>query len=260
LDTIEQAVQVLNISPPQIHIKAKFIAVPIEQLAALERQVGITPPDAPEQTDMLLTTPQTKVFLKALESSADVDLVNEASVTTLSGRQTQIQIMREVSEPTNKQSFQVIGQFANSEAHLTNPPPFSVELDVLSCAHWFASSSSHPDDPTIQISGKALAIEFLGYDAPETPRRLDTHLDAQGDTVVNGPRPGQLPLPRFRVRELTFNNTVYDGQTLVLCRLPADAEKANGVAGQSKKLLLVLITPTLIDPAGNRIHAEEGGK
>jgi hypothetical protein len=58
LDTIEQAVQVLNISPPQIHIKTKFIAVPIEQLAELELETGINPSHTREQIEMILTVPQ----------------------------------------------------------------------------------------------------------------------------------------------------------------------------------------------------------
>jgi type II secretory pathway component GspD/PulD (secretin) len=251
LDVIEQAVQVLNVSPPQIHIKAKFIAVPSEQLVALERQAGINPPDAPEQTEMLLTAPQTKVFLKALESNSDVDLVSEASVTTLSGRQTLIEVLPDSSElaMTNRQPFLDLGRIENSGSLQTNPPPVGVQLEI--------SPSAHADYSTIQLLGKAVATEFLGFDAPETPRRMDTHLDLQGDTVVNGSRPGQLPLPRFRARTLTFNNTVYDGQTLVLSRIPADAAKSKDVAGQTKKTLLVLITPTLIDPAGNRINKQD---
>jgi hypothetical protein len=180
--------------------------------------------------------PQTKVLLKALESNSDVDLVSEASVTTLSGRQTEIQVLPDGAEMAQRQ---VMGPL------LTNLPPFGVQLDIL--------PSAHGDDPAIQISGKAVATEFLGFDSPGTlvPTNWDTRLP-NGDAVATGQ--SAQPVPHFRLRELTFNNTVYDGQTLVLCRLPADPEKSNGVAGQSKKFLLVLITPTLIDPAGNRIH------
>jgi hypothetical protein len=119
--------------------------------------------------------------------------------------------------------------------------------------------AAHAADPTIQISGKAKATEFLGYDNPGilALTNWDTRL-LKGDAVVIGQSLPQIP--HFRVRELTFNNTVCDGQTLLLGNLHSDVEKPKGVVGQTTKSLLVLITPTLIDAAGNRIHAEEGGK
>jgi beta-lactamase regulating signal transducer with metallopeptidase domain len=238
LDTIEQAVQVLNISPPQIHIKAKFIEVPREQLAELELETGINPTRRRDQTEMIFTVPQTKVLLKALESNSEVEIVGEASVTTLSGRQTEIQVLSDAAEMAQRQVMAPL---------LTNLPPVGVTLDI--------SPSAQVNDPTIQLSGKAVATDFLGIDnpGPLAPTNWDTRL-LNGDAVVIG-QPAQ-PLPHFRVRELTFNNTVYDGQTLVLCRLAAGVDNSKAGAGRSKKFLLVLITPTLIDPAGNRIYKE----
>jgi beta-lactamase regulating signal transducer with metallopeptidase domain len=251
LDTIEQAVQILNITPPQIHIKAKFIAVPVEQLAELELEVGVNPANTRKQGEMILSAPLTQAFLKVLESNSDVDLVNEASVTTLSGRQTEIQVMPDVSDlaQTNKQSFLGIGKIANSGSLPTNPPPFGLTLDIY--------PSAHAADPTIQISGKAVATEFLGYDSPGAlmiPTNWDTRL-LKGDAVVIGQ--SALPIPHFRVREHSFDCTVYDGQTLLLGSTPSNAQKKDAAAGRSEKSLLVLITTTLIDPAGNRIHRED---
>lgn len=249
LDTIEQAVQVLNITPPQIHIKAKFFAVPTEQLAALELEGGIYPAGA--QTEKILTAPLAKAFLKALESNSNVDLIAESSVTTLSGRQTEVQVVSDVSDPaqTNNQSFLGFGKIANLGSLPTNPPPAGVTLDIYPFAH--------ADEPTIQISGKAVATEFLGFDSPGPfmiQRNWDTRL-LKGDAVVIGQ--SATPIPHFRVREHTFASIVYDGQTLLLGSMPSNVENKNSATGQSQKSLLVLITPTLIDPAGNRIYKDD---
>ena len=68
-------------------------------------------------------------------------------------------------------------------------------------------------------------------------------------------------LPGFRVRQMTTTLNLWDNQTAVLGGLP-ERDYINGkeVADKSKssdKELLVLITATLVDPAGNRIHSDD---
>src|ERR1022692_430844 len=90
--------------------------------------------------------------------------------------------------------------------------------------------------------------EFLGYDDPLK-------------VLPNGMK---SPLPHFRVREMATSAIVWDGQTVVLSRLPqTDVVTSNGTtstnatAEDPKRNLFVLITPTLIDRAGNRIHTDD---
>lgn len=243
LDTIEQAVQVLNITPPQIHIKAKFIAVPTELMSELQLEVPLY---VPGHDNVVLSAAQRQVFLKALQSNKDVEILSESSVTTLSGRQAEIQIVSEPFGAGGTNSQPVVPGFV-PEPRLTNPPP-SIQLDVVAYAG--------RDDGKIQISGKASATEFLGYDSPDPlkPTNWDTRL-LRGDAVITG-QPNS-PLPHFRTHEHTFTCIVGDGQTLVLGNAAPNTNSPNTVAGQSVKSLLVLITPTLIDPAGNRIHKED---
>jgi hypothetical protein len=70
------------------------------------------------------------------------------------------------------------------------------------------------------------------------------------------------PHPRMRVRQLHQVAIVTDGQTLMLGR-PTDmtthvdknGKEIGGLTTEKKKDLLVFLTTTLIDSAGNPIHS-----
>ena len=85
-----------------------------------------------------------------------------------------------------------------------------------------------------------------------------------------------LPLPHLRVRQVTTTAMVWDGQTIVLGGLMSESvtkfRDKVPVLGDlpwvgrlfrsesdvsQKKNLVIFVTPTLIDPAGNRLHSEE---
>jgi type II secretory pathway component GspD/PulD (secretin) len=106
------------------------------------------------------------------------------------------------------------------------------------------------DGYTIDLNVTASVIAFLGYDTT---------------TETNRPQPG------FRVQKIKTTANLWDNQTLVLGNLKSDfiggdgqiqnesaffqdAEKKNGIAD---KELLVFITATIVDPAGNRVHTED---
>ncbi len=85
-----------------------------------------------------------------------------------------------------------------------------------------------------------------------------------------------LPLPRLSLRQVTTSCNVYDGQTVVLGGLITEnvnkikdkipvlgdlpfvgrlfrSESQNSV----KRNLMIFVTPTIIDPAGNRVHSDD---
>jgi len=115
---------------------------------------------------------------------------------------------------------------------------------------------------TLNLSGTVTG--FLGYDDP-------------GQVEPNAMT--ALPLPHFRFRQVNALEEVPDGQTLLLVGLvdEADTQKLRAkvpVLGdipmlgrlfqsessvRSKKHLLIFVTPTLIEPGGNRIHREGDG-
>jgi general secretion pathway protein D len=115
--------------------------------------------------------------------------------------------------------------------------------------------------------------EFLGYDDPGG--FVPTAQGAAGSTVGT-PITAQLPLPRIRTRVIATTATVWDGQTIVLGGLMAeDVSKFKDkipvigdlpVVGRffrsearstTKRNLVVFVSPTIIDPAGNRVHTDE---
>lgn len=138
----------------------------------------------------------------------------------------------------------------------TVPVPLGPTLDVL--PHVSA------DGYTIQMNLIPTMTEFLGYE--ETP------YTAQVGTIETLP----YPLPSFRVRQVTTTAIVWDGQTIMLGGLIS--EKVNKIkdkvpvlgdlplvgrlfrsesSSTKKKNLVIFVTPTIIDPAGNRIHTED---
>lgn len=115
--------------------------------------------------------------------------------------------------------------------------------------------------------------EFGGYDdpGPFVPKAQLAAQSTVGTTVT-----GALPLPRIRVRQVTTSAIVWDGQTIVLGGLITEnlarVKDKVPVLGDmplvgrlfrsessvsQKKNLVIFVTPTIIDPAGNRLHTDE---
>lgn len=137
--------------------------------------------------------------------------------------------------------------------------PFGATLDVIP----YVSADGY----SVQMSIVPTLSEFLGY---------DTEFANTFRTVVGNQEVQPTPLPNFRVRQVVTSATVWDGQTIVLGGLIAEnvsktkdkvpvlgdipflgrlfrSEKSLSV----KKNLVIFVTPTIIDPAGNRIFDKE---
>ncbi len=345
LDIIEQAMQVLNIAPPQVNIKAKFIEISQNDTRALGfdwflgnvlmnngrmgLQGGTAPtyngqPTAanPEGTfpgsvangtafpvsgtdqilssglrnltapagqttipavatfSSILTDPQFRVVVRALEQRDGTDLLNEASVTTLSGRQTEIQVVDQrqiVIAPNLNQTgtgggggltgTTGGGAVATTLNYSTASLPFGPTLDVIP----YVSA----DGFTIQMTIIPTITEFLGYDDPGgfVPQAQSVSGGAGG---VGIPITGQLPLPHYRLRQVTTSCIVWDGQTVVLGGLiTEDVTKLKDkvpilgdlplvgrffrseASSTKKKNLMIFVTPTIIDPSGNPYHTQD---
>ena len=199
----------------------------------------------------VLAPSRTREFLHDLESKPGADVLSESQVTTLSGRQAQIQVV---------DMKQITVAITNGVAQ-TQPFPLGPTLDTVPYAD--------PDGYTIQMTLAPSLVEFLGYDDPGP-------FVIQSTNSTSGPLTAQLPLPHFRVRQASVSTTVWDGHTVVICGLTAvDVVRVKDkvpVLGDLpligrlfssetnrslKKRLIVLVTPTLVDPAGNRVHPEE---
>lgn len=226
----------------------------------------------------ILTDPQFRVVLKAIENRDGVDLLNEGQVTTLSGRQAQIQVSEVKTIVTgidNQQGNQggttatTGGGTVNQAAAATfvqpttSPVPLGPVIDVL--------PTVSADGYTIQMTIIPTLTEFVGYDLATAATFVPTAITGTGQSINS-----VLPLPIFRVRQLTTSCSVWDGQTIVLGGLISDnvvkikdkvpflgdlpfmGKLFTSESSQTtKKNLVIFVTPRIIDPAGNPAHLDE---
>jgi len=129
------------------------------------------------------------------------------------------------------------------------------------------------DGYSIQMTIIPRLTEFLGYDDPGA--FVPSVQGAAGNTL-GVPVQAQLPLPKFRVRTVTTSAIVWDQQTIVLAGLIS--ENVNKIKDKvpvlgdlpffgrffrsestatTKANLMIFVTPTIIDPAGNQVHTPE---
>lgn len=231
----------------------------------------------------ILTDPQFRVVIKALEQREGVDLLNESSVTTLSGRQTQIQVVDMITIVSGTSLNQTStgggggggtttgggggnGAIGSSINYPTETQPIGPTLDVIP----YVSA----DGFTIQMTIIPTITEFLGYDDPGA--FVPQAQSASGGSGAGVPIRAQLPLPHFRLRQVTTSAIVWDGQTIVLGGLiTEDVTKLKDKvpllgdlplvgrlfrsesSSTKKKNLMIFVTPTIIDPSGNRQHSED---
>ena len=153
------------------------------------------------------------------------------------------------------QAPQVVPAIVPSAAQI----PFGPVLDVIP---YVAA-----DGYSIHMSIVPTLTEFLGY---------DTDFSQTFQTVVGNQPLQPTPLPRFRVRQVVTSSIVWDGQTVVLGGLIAEnvTKQKDKVpilgdipllgrlfrsesSSSEKKNLVVFVTPTIIDPAGNRVHDKD---
>jgi type II secretory pathway component GspD/PulD (secretin)/tetratricopeptide (TPR) repeat protein len=336
LDLIEAAIQVLNVVPPEVNIKAKFIEISQDDTKALgfdwylgnvsmaggaiggqggsapsfygaptaANPIGIFPGTpfattpttiAPTATDQLLTSglhsvgspvftltgiltdPQFRVVINALQQRSGAELLAAPEVTTTSGRQAQMKATDIESIVTAFSFSQAVAGGTAVNGTTTSgavgtafvyPLPEQMEIGPVLDALPVVLS----DGFTINLTLIPTVTAFTGYDDTSTLlSSLGTQLSALGTVTL-------IPtvLPHFTVRQVISSVNVWDGQTVVLGGLLS--ENVQTIKDQipmlgdipllgrlfrseskttAKANLLIFVTPLLIDPAGNRLHAEE---
>jgi beta-lactamase regulating signal transducer with metallopeptidase domain len=235
LDTIERIVQALNQFNPEIDIKARFIEVPKDSFVM---PTTVSNSVAGQMTG-ILTDPNFRVVLHALEQRTGVESLAEPEAVTTSGRQTQMRATDRLTALTgiNPLALKPPGVSSN-ELFLTEQVECGPVLDVVP----YVLSDGY----TVNLTTTASMIEFLGY--AKSTNSVTAYVDGQTQTVP-------VPLPKFRIRKMSALVNLWDGQTMILGK---PDEQFTGPAGKSdddKKELLVFVTATVVDPAGNRLHS-----
>jgi Flp pilus assembly secretin CpaC len=252
-------VRVLNYTPPpQIHIKARFIEVP-EPTAQYFGTYLI--PTGATNVAGILTDPNFRVVIYTIEQRAGTEELAITEVTTISGRQTQMRATDILTIITNFvfQETSTNSTITPNQGQVEVGPVLDVIPVVLS------------DGYTIDLRTIASLTEFLGYDKSTNTIPTVTSTGA----IVDVP----TIRPSFCVRQAVAHVKLWDNQTVVLGGLisaqtitinedtvPVSGSQSAGeplsrkqttIRTSPKKQLLVLITATMVDAAGNRIHSDD---
>lgn len=225
------------IQPRQLHIKARFIEVPKNFLT----EANLFP--AGFTNGVVLSNPDFQLLLHELEHQKGVEELAEPEVTTLAGRQTQMRatIIQPFLPDTESDAL--------SPNHLSDT--IDTNLDVETGPVIDIVPTALPDGYTLSL--RVLASELKSFHfGNSTERQVFSH-----------------PFP---VNGISAQKTLYDGRTLVLFPVPdqvslsvtneilrksvADYLRKDGQKDKNK-VLLVFVTATLIDAAGNRIHSDD---
>jgi type II secretory pathway component GspD/PulD (secretin) len=254
LDIIEKTVAALNTPEPQIEIKTRFVAVADQDAAAFWKNLG--PLIGATNLSAQATPHEAALLLHAIKQKPKADLLSETSVTTLSGRQVQVQCVDLTTVITGIDPKALTPPGVVSNAFLTKTLPFGPTVDFV--------PSIGPGGQTIRLGVIASINEFLGYEKPTNSVTI----------YVNGKKGHTIPpLPQFHVSAITNSLEIRDGNTVVLGGIQSqkvsvlkdkvpflgDLPMLGSLFRSPSRLcetnqLLVFITPTLIDPAGNRLH------
>ena len=223
----------------------------------------------------IMTDPQFRVAINAIEQRTGSDLLAAPKVTTESGRQAHLaaqDLVTIVSSVSIQSTTSGGGGLTGSTGVALATPSYNTtflalgpSLDVL--------PTVSADGFSIQMALLPTYTEFVDYDNPG--QFVDQAQAAAGNTI-GVPITAQLPLPRFRIRSVATTCDVWDGQTIVLGGLISETiykihDKVPfmgdlpflGKLFQSqssdslKENLLIFVTPTIIDPAGNRVHNDD---
>jgi Flp pilus assembly secretin CpaC len=242
---------------PQLHIKARFVEVPESFLSGAAKNsfpAGMT------NGTGILTATAAKKLIKEFESQKDTEWLAEPEVTTTSGRQTQMRTTEVITIITNMmfEENQTNSWIQPATNALETGPIFDVMPTVLA------------DGDTLDLRMTASLKKFFGYPDFPANAKLQTATNSAGEVITLPP-----VWPAVESWRKSAHVVLWDGQTAVMTLnqpeqvrfAEPDAKREEVVAEQIRaakkknhmdgKELIVFVTATIVDPAGNRVHADD---
>jgi hypothetical protein len=189
-----------------------------------------------------LSPDQAASFLSSAQQVGGADMLKINPVTTSVGRQAQVKVVDVRYIVTDLDS-----RTNSAPTPVTTPFELGPIVDVV--------PGLAPDGYTMNLAVSASVREFLGYAKPPANDRVAKKF------------PGAVtPLPRFRVRQAAATNDVLDGSTMIIgggvtTNIYQTTTKILGFFERRQtwsepRALYFLVTPRLIDSAGNPIHTD----
>jgi general secretion pathway protein D len=233
----------------------------------------------------ILTDPNFQVVLHALEQRAGSEELSAPEVTTTSGRQTEMKSTEVISVVTGM-SFNNGANSGGANANTVAGGTGGTVVNQAGIASAAANTQSVEVGPVLDVMPYVLSD---GYTLNLT--LIPSLTEFEGYDLVNGVAPTaaaaavagvanavQLPviLPVFSVRQVLTTVNVWDGQTVVLggliaSKITTEKDKVpvlgdvpllgrlfqSQTKSSVKQNLMIFVTPTIVDPAGNRVHSED---
>ena len=219
----------------------------------------------------VLTNPEVTLVLQALSQHGGTDLLSAPRVTTRSGVNAQIQVVKEIIYPTE---FDVTQPTMNSDGNVTMSPvvtPGTFETRETGVI-LNVTPTVGPDGYTIDLvmaPEVAELVDWIQYGSQITVETGIIGAKQQNTYLFN------MPMPIFTSRNVTTSIVIWDGQTVVMGGLIREEMttvkdkvpilgdipvlgwlfRSEGHYSQ-KKNLLIFVTARLVDPAGRPIHSE----
>jgi len=212
----------------------------------------------------IFTNPQFQVVLRALNQKKGIDVLSAPKVTTKSGSTATVEVVREFRYPDVYTPPQIPQNTGSGTQPITPATPESFKMKPVG-VRLEVSPTVGSDNYTIDLRLVPEVTEFEGfinYGSPIRNRGI-----VVTENVIN--------YPVFSERKVDTSVHIYDGQTVVLGGLMReDVQKVNDktpllgdlpLAGalfrsQSdqhiKRNLVIFVTATLMDPAGQPLVAE----
>jgi general secretion pathway protein D len=219
----------------------------------------------------VLTNPEMTVVIQALSVHGGSDLLSAPRVTTRSGVNAQIQVVKEIIYPTE---FEVTQPTMNTDGNVTMSPvvtPGTFETREVGVI-LNVTPTVGPDGYTIDLvmaPEVAELVEWIQYGSEITIETGIIGARQQNTYIFN------MPQPIFTSRNVTTSIVIWDGQTVVMGglireelttikdKIPILGDipllgwlfRSEGQYSK-KKNLLIFVTARLVDPAGRPIHRE----
>ena len=235
----------------------------------------------------ILTDPNFRVVLHALEQRDGVEALAEPDVTTISGRQTQMratQIKNVVTGFSFNNGTQGGGASAASAGGTGNGGTVVNQVGIAAVTPNTQQLETGPvldvvpyvlsDGYTINLALIPSVTEFIGYSSIG-PNEIPGFTPGSTIANLNGTT---LPvaLPNFTIRQVVTTVNVWDNQTVVIGGLISST--VNNIKDKvpvigdipwvgrlfqsqskttQKKNLMIFVTATIVDPSGSRVHSDD---
>ena len=250
LDTIERVIQVLNETAPQIHIKARFIEVPMPKAGDFISQLFSN--TVAGQMTGILTDSKFRMLLHAYGQRNGFESLAEPECVATSGRQTRMCATIIGNILTNFDFQEISSNLSFGGAWVGNGQPMDVFPSVLA------------DGYTVKLIVTTSVVTYLGSNEPPKIPGIDGVVQLKG------------PLPTIQVQFTNTTVNLRDGQTLVFGNMRPDFARGFFVGAHfqnpnepnpfqdeqtrkrtTDKELLVFITATIVDSTGKPVHSDD---